>query len=91
MRNRGRIRTVRRFSPSTVSCGAARLSTRHQLVEQLQDWCRRAEASGIDELQKFARKLCSYASLSALAFRKVNGAIQSELARMSDAFAPASP
>jgi fatty-acid desaturase len=63
----------------------------HQLVDQLQDWCRRAEASGIDEFQKFARKLCSYASLSALAFRKVNGAIESKLARVPDAFAPTSP
>lgn len=40
------------------------MPTRHQLVEQLQDWCQRAEASGIDELQKFARELRSYASLS---------------------------
>jgi stearoyl-CoA desaturase (delta-9 desaturase) len=40
------------------------MATRHQLVEQLQDWCQRAEASGIDELQKFARELRSYASLS---------------------------
>ena len=40
------------------------VATRHQLVEQLQDWCQRAEASGIDELQKFARELRSYASLS---------------------------
>ena len=47
--------------------------------------------SGIDELQKFARKLCSHASLSALAFRKVNGAIESKLARVPDAFAPTSP
>jgi stearoyl-CoA desaturase (Delta-9 desaturase) len=38
--------------------------TRDQLVKQLQDWCQRAEASGIDELQNFSRKLRSYASLS---------------------------
>lgn len=38
------------------------MATRDQLVRQLQDWCQRAEASGIDELQKFSRKLRSYAS-----------------------------
>jgi stearoyl-CoA desaturase (Delta-9 desaturase) len=40
------------------------MATRDQLVKQLQDWCQRAEASGIDELQKFSRKLRSYASPS---------------------------
>jgi stearoyl-CoA desaturase (delta-9 desaturase) len=40
------------------------MATRDQLVKQLQDWCQRAEASGIDELQKFSRKLRSYQPLS---------------------------
>jgi stearoyl-CoA desaturase (delta-9 desaturase) len=40
------------------------MATRDQLVRQLQDWCQRAEASGIDELQRFSRKLRGYASLS---------------------------
>ncbi len=32
-----------------------------QLVRQLQDWCRRAEASGIEALEEFSRRLRSYA------------------------------
>jgi len=38
----------------------ARAATREQLVQQLQDWCRRAEASAIAPLQKFARELRRY-------------------------------
>jgi stearoyl-CoA desaturase (Delta-9 desaturase) len=38
--------------------------TRDQLVKQLQDWCQRAEASGVDELQRFSWTLRSYAPLS---------------------------
>ena len=37
-------------------------ATRDQVVKQLQDWCQRADASGVDELQKFSRHLRSYAS-----------------------------
>ena len=32
-----------------------------QLVAQLQDWCQRAEASGIKTLQEFSLRLRSYA------------------------------
>jgi stearoyl-CoA desaturase (delta-9 desaturase) len=28
-----------------------------ELVEQLRDWCRRAEASGIDPLRQFSRDI----------------------------------
>jgi stearoyl-CoA desaturase (delta-9 desaturase) len=35
--------------------------TRDQLLQQLQDWCARAEASGIHALQDFSRRLRSYA------------------------------
>ncbi len=35
--------------------------TREQLVEQLADWCQRAEASGIHALQRFSRTLRAYA------------------------------
>jgi stearoyl-CoA desaturase (Delta-9 desaturase) len=35
--------------------------SKEQLLERLQDWCRRAEASGIEALQKFSRKLTAYA------------------------------
>ena len=36
-------------------------ATREQLVAQLQDWCRRAETSGIKPLAEFSRQLRSYA------------------------------
>jgi stearoyl-CoA desaturase (delta-9 desaturase) len=36
-------------------------STREQLLHQLQDWCARAEASGIKSLQEFSLRLRSYA------------------------------
>jgi stearoyl-CoA desaturase (delta-9 desaturase) len=35
--------------------------TREQLLHQLQDWCARAEASGIRALQEFSQRLRSYA------------------------------
>jgi stearoyl-CoA desaturase (delta-9 desaturase) len=36
-------------------------ATREQLVKQLQDWCERAEASGIRSLAEFSRQLRRYA------------------------------
>ena len=36
-------------------------STRDQLLHQLQDWCNRAEASGIKALQEFSLRLRTYA------------------------------
>jgi len=35
-------------------------ATREQLTEQLADWCRRAETSGISSLQEFSMRLRSY-------------------------------
>ncbi len=35
-------------------------ATKEQLVHQLEDWCRRAEASGIDALQEFSMRLRRY-------------------------------
>jgi len=36
-------------------------SSREQLLQQLQDWCSRAEASGIKALREFSLRLRSYA------------------------------
>ncbi len=36
-------------------------ASKEQLVRQLEDWCRRAEASGIVALKEFSRRLRSYA------------------------------
>jgi len=35
--------------------------SRDQLLQQLQDWCARAEASGIEALSEFSLRLRSYA------------------------------
>ncbi|HWM41576.1 MAG TPA: transposase, partial [Burkholderiales bacterium] len=36
-------------------------ASKEQLLRQLQDWCRRAEASGIAALAEFSQRLRSYA------------------------------
>jgi stearoyl-CoA desaturase (delta-9 desaturase) len=36
-------------------------ASKEQLVHQLEDWCKRAEASGIEALQAFSRRLRCYA------------------------------
>ena len=36
-------------------------ASRDELVKQLQEWCQRAEASGIEQLAEFSRQLRSYA------------------------------
>ena len=36
------------------------MATREQLVKELQDWCRRAETSGILHLEEFSQRLRSY-------------------------------
>lgn len=36
--------------------------TQEQLIKQLEDWCHRAEASGIEALQQFSQRLRSYAA-----------------------------
>jgi stearoyl-CoA desaturase (delta-9 desaturase) len=36
-------------------------TTKDELVKQLEDWCRRAEESGIEVLQNFSRRLRCYA------------------------------
>lgn len=36
-------------------------ASKAELVSRLQDWCRRAEASGVRPLEKFSRRLRCYA------------------------------
>jgi stearoyl-CoA desaturase (delta-9 desaturase) len=43
-------------------------TSKEQLVHQLEDWCRRAEASGIGALQAFSRRLRSYRSHTSAAY-----------------------
>ena len=36
--------------------------TQEQLTKQLEDWCHRAEASGIEALRQFSQRLRCYAA-----------------------------
>jgi len=47
--------------PELTRLWARSAASREQLVGQLQDWCRRAEASGIAPLAEFSKRLRSYA------------------------------
>jgi len=53
--------TMNAMRHELVALWARSMATREQLVAQLQDWCRRAEASGIAPLAEFSRHLRSYA------------------------------
>jgi stearoyl-CoA desaturase (delta-9 desaturase) len=44
-----------------ASLWARSTASKEQLLQQLQDWCRRAELSGIAPLQQFSRTLRGYA------------------------------
>ena len=75
------LHTMYSMRPELAAVWGRSMAARDQLVKQLQDWCQRAEASGIDELQKFSRKLRSYASrsesrLPATAHRKAWSGLQ---------------
>ena len=45
-----------------VAVWARSTASKEQLVHQLEDWCRRAEKSGIAQLEAFSRTLRRYAS-----------------------------
>jgi stearoyl-CoA desaturase (Delta-9 desaturase) len=55
------LQTVYAMRRELVALWGRSTATREQLVTQLQDWCRRAEASGIRPLVEFSRRLRSYA------------------------------
>jgi stearoyl-CoA desaturase (Delta-9 desaturase) len=55
------LHTVYSMRAELVSLWERSSASREQLVRQLQDWCRRAEASGIHPLVEFSRRLRSYA------------------------------
>jgi hypothetical protein len=54
------LRTMYSMRFELASIWGRSMATRDQLVAQLQEWCQRAESSGIDELQEFSRTLRSY-------------------------------
>jgi stearoyl-CoA desaturase (delta-9 desaturase) len=55
------LRTIDTMRQELLEFGAKSTASREQLVQQLEDWCRRAEASGIQALQQFSRQLRCYA------------------------------
>jgi stearoyl-CoA desaturase (delta-9 desaturase) len=57
----GRLATVYAMRDELAAVWQRSSVSKEQLVHQLEDWCRRAEASGIDALQNFSRRLRCYA------------------------------
>ncbi|MHB1333880.1 MAG: DesA family fatty acid desaturase [Sulfuriferula sp.] len=55
------LATVYAMRQDLAALWARSNATKEQLLTQLQDWCHRAESSGIESLQKFSRKLRCYA------------------------------
>ena len=55
------IKTVVTMRQELIQLWQRSSATKEQLVKQLEDWCRRAELSGIAALQEFSRTLRSYA------------------------------
>ena len=53
-------RTMQVMGRELVALWERSMASREQLVVQLQDWCRRAEASGIGPLVAFSRRLRTY-------------------------------
>jgi len=58
---RERLRTLQSMGQELAALWDSRSATKEELLRQLQDWCRRAEASGIASLQRFSRELRCYA------------------------------
>ena len=56
------LHTVYSMRAELVSLWERSSASREQLVRQLQDWCHRAEASGICHLEEFSRRLRCYAA-----------------------------
>ncbi len=56
-----RMQTVYRMRQELAAIWTRSTASREQLLEQLQAWCKRAEASGIKSLQDFSIRLRSYA------------------------------
>ncbi len=56
-----RLATVYTMRDELAALWQRSTASKEQLVHQLEDWCRRAEASGIEALQAFSRRLRCYA------------------------------
>ena len=56
-----RLNTIYRMRQELAALWSRSTASKEQLVKQLQDWCQRAEASGIDALREFSLRLRRYA------------------------------
>ena len=56
-----RLNTVYRMRQELAALWSRSTASKEQLVKQLQDWCQRAEGSGIDALREFSLRLRRYA------------------------------
>jgi stearoyl-CoA desaturase (delta-9 desaturase) len=61
LRNSKVLSTIYSMRQELAALWARSTASKEQLLQQLQDWCRRAETSGIASLQQFARTLRAYA------------------------------
>jgi stearoyl-CoA desaturase (delta-9 desaturase) len=61
LKQSSRLSTVYAMRPELAALWARSTASREQLLKQLQDWCQRAETSGIRQLQEFALGLRRYA------------------------------
>jgi stearoyl-CoA desaturase (delta-9 desaturase) len=55
------LQTMKAMRRELVALWARSMATHGELVTRLQDWCQRAEASGIVPLAEFSRRLRCYA------------------------------
>jgi stearoyl-CoA desaturase (delta-9 desaturase) len=55
--NSKKLETVYSMREELTALWQRSTATKEQLVHELEDWCRRAEASGIEALQEFSRRL----------------------------------
>lgn len=55
------LRTLYQMRQDLIAVWSRSTASREQLVKQLQDWCQRAESSGITSLSQFSLKLRCYA------------------------------
>jgi stearoyl-CoA desaturase (delta-9 desaturase) len=61
LENSRALRTIYAMRQELASLWERSNESREQLLARLQDWCHRAEESGIVPLQNFSRRLRSYA------------------------------
>ncbi len=59
--NSARLNTLYQMRQDLIALWGRSNASREQLVSQLQDWCQKAETSGIEALSQFSLRLRSYA------------------------------